>query len=298
MKVAVITVAQGRLDHLRLQQTMLNRDSRPLHERIVVSIDDPRVAAAIAEGQVDRSTPPRTLTRTTVIEMPSGQGGLPIAAARNIGADHALAAGAELLIFLDVDCLPSPELTVRYEAAAARSETGRDLLCGPVAYLPPPPAAGYDLDTLAAHPFHPARPAPPAGHCERLADHRLFWSLSFAVSRETWLKIGGFCEEYRGYGAEDTDFAMTAQGREVDMTWVGGAAAYHQWHPSGSPPLRHLDDILRNGAIFARRWGWWPMAGWLRQFEERGLIAWSTDVAGWVRIATPDPQAVEAGPRR
>ena len=32
--------------------------------------------------------------------------GLPLAAARNVGAAAALTLGAELMIFLDVDCLP------------------------------------------------------------------------------------------------------------------------------------------------------------------------------------------------
>jgi hypothetical protein len=34
----------------------------------------------------------------------------------------------------------------------------------------------------------------------------------------------------------------------------------------------HLDDILRNAAIFHDRWGWWPMQGWLAAFEARGLV--------------------------
>ena len=91
--------------------------------------------------------------------MPSDPRGLPLAAARNAGAAAALAAGAELLVFLDVDCLPGRELLDHY-ANAARSGPPA-LLCGPVAYLPPPPPGGYDPDRLSAIPFHagPARPA-------------------------------------------------------------------------------------------------------------------------------------------
>jgi N-acetylglucosaminyl-diphospho-decaprenol L-rhamnosyltransferase len=36
--------------------------------------------------------------------------------------------------------------------------------------------------------------------------------------------------------------------------------------------VEHLDDILRNGRLFHERWGEWPMAGWLEEFEQRGLV--------------------------
>ncbi|MGI8459165.1 MAG: glycosyltransferase family 2 protein, partial [Propionibacteriaceae bacterium] len=181
---------------------------------------------------------------------------------------------------LDVDCLPGPGTLEAYRRAAAGPHGG-DLLGGVVAYLPPPPVDGYDLERLCDHAGHPARPVPPAGVEQHDADHRLFWSLSFAVRSRTWERIGGFDEHYEGYGGEDTDFALRARQVGVGFTWVGGAEAYHQWHPSGTPPVQHLDDILRNGERFADRWGWWPMQGWLDQFVELGLIRPAG--TGWVR---------------
>ena len=42
-------------------------------------------------------------------------------------------------------------------------------------------------------------------------DYNLFWSLSFALTADTWRRIeaefGGFDEGFSGYGGEDTDFA-------------------------------------------------------------------------------------------
>jgi N-acetylglucosaminyl-diphospho-decaprenol L-rhamnosyltransferase len=64
---------------------------------------------------------------------------------------------------------------------------------------------------------------------------------------------------------------------------VGGATAFHQYHPVEDPPLGHLDDILRNAAVFRQRWGWWPMQGWLAAFEQRGLINYDRDVDRWRR---------------
>ena len=57
----------------------------------------------------------------------------------------------------------------------------------------------------------------------------------------------------------------------MKLCWVGGAWAFHQHHPTATPPAQHLHDILRNATLFKRRWGWWPMTGWLDAFAERRL---------------------------
>ena len=114
----------------------------------------------------------------------------------------------------------------------------------------------------------------------------LFWSLSFAVTAATWQRTGGFYEGFVGYGAEDTDFARTAQQAGAGLHWVGGADAYHQHHPVSTPPAEHLPDIIRNGAIFARRHGSWPMQGWLEALQQRGQV--QRDAAGgWLRGDAP-----------
>ena len=65
------------------------------------------------------------------------------------------------------------------------------------------------------------------------------------------------------------------------MGWAGSARAYHQYHPISDPPVEHLDDLLRNGAIYATRWGHWPMAGWFAELERLGHVRRLGD--GWVR---------------
>ncbi len=279
MRTAVVTVTHGRHDHLRRQEELLYALSRRPDQRIVVAMNDPEIARIVRPD-------------TVVVELnrAPARPGLPLAAARNTGAAAAIDAGAELLIFLDVDCLPGDQLVHFYERAASIDPDVDALYAGPVAYLPPPPPEGYDLGRLDDHDFHRARPAPAPGERHRGGDHRLFWSLSFATTAAVWSKIGGFDEQYQGYGAEDTDFAMLAQQAGVELTWVGGASAIHQWHPTASPPVHHLDDILRNGALFATRWGWWPMEGWLEQFEAQALIR-SDGAGGWLRVdghSSPD----------
>ncbi|MFD3851644.1 glycosyltransferase family 2 protein [Streptomyces microflavus] len=218
----------------------------------------------------------------TIIDCPVQDGRLPLARARNLGAIRALDHGAELLVFLDVDCIPGAQLLERYRQASLELTHHRSLLCGTVSYLPPPGPAGYRLSDLAtlAEP-HPSRPTPATGEILRSTDYELFWSLSFAVTADTWHAVGGFCEEYEGYGGEDTDYGQRARSAGIPLTWVGGAPAFHQHHPVSSPPVAHLHDILRNAAIFHRRWGWWPMTNWLHAFADRGLIHWNRSTRRW-----------------
>jgi GT2 family glycosyltransferase len=257
VRTAVITTVAGRHEHLARQRSLLSDTDR-------------HVVVAMGEGEADRCWA-ACGEGADVIGVPDHPDGLPLAHARNAGARRALEAGAELLVFLDVDCLPGPALLSRYHEAAAAA--GSDaVLCGPVAYLPPAPPGGYPLEGFEAlASAHPARPVPPEHGLQHGGDHSLFWSLSFAVTATTWRRVGGFCEDYFGYGGEDTDYGQLARRAGVDLCWVGGAWAYHQHHPVERPPVRHLDDILRNAAIFHRRWGWWPMRGWLEAFAQRGL---------------------------
>jgi GT2 family glycosyltransferase len=271
MRSAVITLVAGRHSHLALQRRGLLAGVLQPDLHIVVSMNDRSVRDVLDDAK----------PAADVVELPCAARRLPLARARNIGARRALRAGSSLLVFLDVDCAPGAHLVQRYSDRAARR--GRqELLCGPVAYLPPPPGSGYDLSSLAAvgRP-HPARPVPPETGVLADGDHKLFWSLSFAVRAEVWQQLGGFCEEYTGYGGEDTDFGQIAASCGVPLTWVGGAWAYHQYHPTSDPPRQHAGDIVRNAAVFHRRWGWWPMSGWLRDFEREGLAQFDPLTRSW-----------------
>jgi len=263
VRTGLITIAAGRHAHLRRQEEGIAAGTALPDLRVVVAMH-----AAEAPGY-------RELCGDTaeVVALPGHGSDLPLARARNLGAQRALTQGAELLVFLDVDCIPSPTLLERYADVA----TDDALSCGTVAYLPPDPPD----DLAAAAPPHPARPAPGSDEVIPGGEHWLFWSLSFAITATAWRRVGGFDETYTGYGGEDTDFGQRARAAGLDLQWVGGADAYHQHHPVSDPPVEHLDDILRNGRRFADRWGFWPMEGWLRAFAERGLVRREGD--GWAR---------------
>jgi N-acetylglucosaminyl-diphospho-decaprenol L-rhamnosyltransferase len=271
-RVAVVTLAHGRHDHLAAQHASLARGTRRPDLYLVVAMDDPDLGPRTHGG-----------LRRQVVGVPRHPLGLPLAAARNRGVEEALDRDADVVVLLDVDCLAGRDLVAAYAGAAPREP--EVVWSGPVTYLPPPPGTGYDLDGLdRLDDPHPARPDPGRGRVVRGADPDLFWSLSFAVSGAGWRRTGGFCADYVGYGAEDTDFGHRVVERGMEHAWLGDARAYHQWHPVSSPPVEHLDDVLRNAALFHARWGRWPMEGWLRAFEERGLVTHRD--GAWVSAAS------------
>jgi hypothetical protein len=268
VRTAVITVASAaRREHLERQRRVLAE----------VADDIVRVEAWLDETLPDGIRDAGTHT----LHVPPGSRGIRVGEGRNRAAERAIDAGAELLVFLDVDCLPGPDLLPAYRAAARTDPAA--LLSGPVTYLASVQRPGSASDLPFLRRPHRARPALPLGQARAAtsAEYDLFWSLSFALTPTTWGRIGGFHPGYEGYGAEDTDLAWTARERGVEMRWIGGADAFHQWHPVSSPPWQHLDDILRNGATFHERWGEWPMGGWLDAFAAAGAIERRGEA--WVR---------------
>ncbi|WP_245851987.1 glycosyltransferase family 2 protein [Mobilicoccus massiliensis] len=287
---ALVTIVHGRHDHLSGLLSGLAAGTHLPERLVVVAMDDAVVDAVCAQACAGTGLVP------DVVHVGRAPGGrLPLARARNAGATRAAELGCDTLVFLDVDCIPSPTLVATYADLVRGAGAGHDdthprrphVVAGTVAYLPPAPRDGYDLAHLPelARP-HPARPAPAPGERIVADDLRLFWSLSFATSVDDYRRIGGFCEEYDGYGGEDTDFAMRLSQLDGVLTWTGGADAWHQHHPTQSPPVDHLHDIVRNANLFAARWGWHPMEGWLDAFAERGLASYDGD--RWVVTAVDD----------
>lgn len=257
-----VIIARGRLDHLEQVLCGLARQTSPPHEVLVVAMGDPRVEQMAVAAEVV----------TTVTSVPCQSGDpLPLARARNRGASEA---GGDLLIFLDVDCIPARNLVADYQR-----QHRPGLLMGTVRYLPPgvsgPAALADDASLRRLGRAHPARPEPAT--MTRTHRFELFWSLNFAIERRSWDAVGGFDEGYRGYGGEDTDFAFEARSRGAEAWFLPGAEAFHQHHSTNDPPVEHLHDIVTNASRFHRKWGEWPMRSWLEAFASEGLIRWEPD---------------------
>jgi GT2 family glycosyltransferase len=201
---------------------------------------------------------------------------LPLALARN---ELAAAAAGEVLVFLDVDCVPSRSLLSAYAAALHDRDA---LAVGEARYLPKgfqPIGADEPLLRRAGHP-HPDRvglfPAPGAVRTDDR--HEVFWSLNFAVRHDTFAeRIGGFDEDYRGYGIEDTDFAMRAARAGVPVAWVGGALAFHQHHPPTRLRPDGVPALVENARRYRERWGDWPARGWLAELAASGMVDWDEE---------------------
>jgi N-acetylglucosaminyl-diphospho-decaprenol L-rhamnosyltransferase len=266
---AVVTIAHGRHRHLRRQHASFAAGLHPDHY-VVVAMDDPALEAW---------TPPADPV-PFVVRGPADDRGLPLAASRNEGFRTALELGADVVVGLDVDCMVGASTVAAYrDAAHDRPDV---LWSGPTTYLTETERDCDPCDLAALDNPHPARPVPAPGTSWVGGNPDHFWSLSFATSAAAWQAVGGFSERYAGYGAEDTDFAHTWQRSGRPLGWLGDARTFHQHHFTQEPPVQHLDDILRNGAVFAERWGRWPMGGWLEEFRAQGLVECAAD-GGWRR---------------
>lgn len=251
--LSVLTLVKNREPHLVQLVEGLRRSAVPPAELVVVDMSDIPVA------QPDAPFPVRIHRLETST--------LPLAAARNLAAGYAR---FPHLLFLDVDCIPMAQCVGRMAAALDGDDA---LLCADIRYLGPDAARGDWTETalLADGRAHPVRSFPKTG-IRRESNPGLFWSLAFAIRRSRFDALGGFDEAFVGYGAEDTDFGFRAARGGALLLFVGGAIACHQYHDGYEPPVQHLDDVVRNAAVFHDRWGWWPMQGWLDGFVAMGLI--------------------------
>nr|WP_298372965.1 galactosyltransferase-related protein [uncultured Halomonas sp.] len=258
--VSVLTLVRGRYEHLVNLMHGLARQTR-LPDELVIAYMQP-------EPHPDLSIMPFPVRHLHVQGEP-----MPLARARNQAAAFARHGK---LIFLDVDCIPSPTLVESYCRALNEKE---GLYLGEVLYLPAKSVnetLDYTrLDQLGQ--VHPARPRIPDAGTRAEPDPGSLWGLSFALQKDSYCKAGGMDETYQGYGGEETDFAWRLARTGLPVFWVANARAYHQHHRLFAPPLQHFEHILRNAEYFHHQWGRWCMEYWLGQFRDAGLIDWHED---------------------
>ena len=269
MTVSVLTIARGRAAHLANLMRGLARQTVPPDELVI--------GAMSAEPYDDLPEMPFPVRQVLVPGDP-----IPLARARNAVAN---AATGDALLFLDVDCIPDAPFVAE---CAAALEAWDGVLMGEVMYLPKGSTDGdWTFDGFAAAAErHSDRQGPPPSGIRPCNDYRCFWSLNFAMSAATWRASGGFCEDYAGYGGEDTDYGRVLDEAGIPIGWMKGGRAYHQYHPHHMPPVHHLDSILRNTVVFRQRWGQFTMGHWLHAFEMMGLVARTED--GYLKLRDPD----------
>ncbi|WP_420605490.1 glycosyltransferase family 2 protein [Novosphingopyxis sp.] len=263
-RLTICTIVRGRERHLRQMMLGVRAQRQPADRLVIAYMQD-----EMPTGLPDM---PCELVAIHV----KGEA-MPLAAARNRAAELA---DADHLLFLDVDCIPDPELVRRVAQELPRANS--QVLLPEVRYLSGErrdwTEAGSDVldyDAMVRNGVrHPAKPLLDGVSVRREPDHGELWGLAFALHAADWQKAGGMDEDYRGYGAEETDFAYRLQSAGIDLAWLGRTKVYHQHHAVHVPPLHHFEAIIRNARLFHTRWGRWCMDYWLGQFADIGLVHW------------------------
>lgn len=274
--ISLLTIASGRREQLHHLLRGVAAQAQKPREVIVVFMN---------ETVPDKLPDPGCEMRLYNINSKVDQ--LPIAKARNRAAAEAR---GDTLAFLDVDCIPHSEYLKELEHAVCLT---KGLVMADVRYLPQAAEehiwTDETLDRAAQE--HPRRPSMPPDRALIDLPYTMFWSLAFGIRPRDFERLGGFDEKYRGYGGEDTDFAFTA--RAAGLALYGcRALAYHQFHPTYTPPFNHIEDIVENARRFYEKWRIWPMGGWLRQFATQGYIKWGDDTIELLRM--PEKEVIEA----
>ncbi len=258
MVLSVLTLARGRRLHLqRLIEGLCRSDVLP-DELLIVDMGGPPIELRNTQFPI------------RILSLIDDQ--LPLAQARNMAASQAR---HDILIFLDVDCIPMRSLL---DAMRHAVENSNALVCAQIHYLNEAAIRdNWHEDALRQNSVtHPVRSFPAAGTRVE-TNPGLFWSLAFAVRAALFKDLRGFDPAFIGYGGEDTDFGFRAKAAGVDLLFLGGTGALHQFHMTCDPPLQHFVDIIRNAEIFHKKWNVWPMEGWLTDFERMGLIYFGND---------------------
>ncbi|MEL6354721.1 MAG: glycosyltransferase [Cyanobacteria bacterium J06627_28] len=270
-KLSVLTLTRNRTSYLKNLLEGLARSRRQPDECIIVHMNEPaNPTTDLSVSSLPFSCQHFTYTDPEVL--------LPLPQARNLAAAKS---SGDILLFLDVDCIPSQEMLSAYEQACLAVPDA--ILMGQVQYLPENANIDWrnnstEIQLSKLSKPHPKRDASGYPPLTVEQNYGLFWSLSFALQRSLFHKLGEFSRCYPSYGAEDTDFAWKARAQGVSLRWVPSAIAYHQFHTSSVPPWHNFDSIVYNAQIFYQRWGEWPMESWLTVFQETGHIEW--DIAG------------------
>ena len=255
---SVLTLNKNRTNHLSALIKGLNRSTKFPKELIIVEMSD----------NPEEFYSPNFTIKTIFLKSDK----LLLAKARNMAAN---AATTEKLLFLDVDCIPAHDFVASMSDALDKYD---DLRTCDVYYLPKgcikynkpdlPPEAYLIKKGKSKYRFFEQDKIKPG-------PYKLFWSLAFGVNKRIFEKIGGFCEEFVGYGAEDTEFAYRAKQKNINHMMSGMTRVFHQYHPVHTHPYSHFQDIVRNAETYYKLCGYWTMDEWLSQFQKYGFIEWN-----------------------
>ena len=257
-KCSVIIIHYNRIKHLLNTLAGLQNSQKQPDEVILVNM-----------GVMDFKLPSYTFTLKIQLLSYDNTNPIPLARARNEGAKTAT---NDLLVFLDVDCIPASDFlgTITQHYA-----TCGQLLMGTPRYLLHPIAiATEEAELVKNSVLHPIRPV--VEDLQKELSYGHFWSLCFCIDKKIFFSLGGFDELFTGYGGEDTDFAFKAKEANTAF-FLSSATVYHQQHTIHIPPLQNVEAIVENCNYFYQKWAIWPMDKHLKAFKKQNLIDWSPE---------------------
>lgn len=241
-------------------------------------VPDLHVVVALADRTVSQGQLPITSDRwsTLIAGLPTVRAQLPTARGLQVGIEQAVEAGAELLILLEVSCIPHPRFVAQlHEHLEAAEHPGPTLWAPMVQRLRPAPPEGYEFTRLEEwvtdaehHPVPPLRPE--LGDAE--VDPDQFSSPCLAITTADLEAVGGLCPDYVGGMGHDTDLAAAVTDTGGAVRLVPAATAYRRHQDPEDLDKAHLASATTDAHLFRSRWGRWPHASWLTELTEAGLL--------------------------
>jgi glycosyltransferase involved in cell wall biosynthesis len=216
MKLSVVVPTYDRVDTLQVVLPSLLAQTLPAREYEIVVADSNSTdgtAEYLARASADAG-PGR------IRHLPGAYTGR--ASARNAGI---AAAQAPLILFTDADIIASPDLLERHVAGHRAADERRVAI------------VGCELQVRTLDDYRTQRDRPEARRpLHPPTRTRLSWLYfltgNASARREDLLAVGGFDEDFTGYGHEDLELGYRLAKAGVELRYDAGAVNYH-WHPVG-----------------------------------------------------------------
>ncbi|WP_097231356.1 glycosyltransferase [Streptomyces zhaozhouensis] len=251
--VSVVVPAHNRPKELLRTLRSLTRQTLPTTDFEVIVVDDG--SREDARALVRKSAAALSSLNLQVVRNEKAVGA---SGARNQGARLA---AAELLVFLDVDCLAHPDMlavhlaTQRERRVAASGYThGRELtpetwelrIGGEWNWESAPEVFAKAATVGLLHDPLTELLAEP-----RSSDWAFFWTCNVSVPRDAFEAVGGFDEDFDVKGVEDVELGLRLSLAGLPTVFLPDSRALHQPHPRD----RHTELLRdrRNDLVLLRR---------------------------------------------
>lgn len=215
MKLSVVIPTYNRLETLREVLPSLLEQTLPAPEYEIV-IADSRSTDGTAEYLAQLRAGPGA---GRIRHLPGEYAGR--ASARNAGI---AAAAAPLVLFTDADIIASPDLLERHVADHAVADH-RVAVVGCELQV-------KSLDDYRQQRDHPQSRTPLHPATRRRLSWLYFLTGNASVRAQDLAAVGGFDEDFTGYGHEDLELGYRLSKAGVELRYDPGAINYH-WHPVG-----------------------------------------------------------------